>query len=153
MFALFSERTKASQGVCPAVVKHNSLHGPSAAHRCVSPSGALPLVQSSTAVCASASPAAGQGSACCCLGGCSTSQQLCAVLGGSQVTAKSGFKREERKVRAMRPLVCTDGSGAGSHRCHLPQHPPPAGPPAKQSQWQMLALNSLLLSEAFISVK
>lgn len=43
--------------------------------------------------------------------------------------------------------------GLDHHRCHLPQHPPPAGAPAKQPRWQMLALESLLLSETFISAK
>lgn len=69
------------------------------------------------------------------------------------VTAKSGFDREERKVRAVRILVSSSGSGAGSAQVHLPQHPPPAGPPARQSRWQMLALDSLLLSETLISFK
>lgn len=54
------------------------------------------------------------------LGGCSTSHQLCAVLGGSQVTAKLGFRREEGKVRAVRPLVCSSGAGLDVPRCHHP---------------------------------
>lgn len=43
--------------------------------------------------------------------------------------------------------------GLDLHRCHPPEHPPSAAPPAKLPRWQMLALDSLLLSEAFISVK
>lgn len=62
--------------------------------------------------------------------------------------AKAGFGREEGKVGAMRPLVCSSGSGTG-----CPQVPPPTSPPATQSRWQILALDSLLPRETFISVK
>lgn len=70
------------------------------------------------------SPATLRGSACGSFGSCSASHQLCAALGGSQVKTKSGFKREERKVTEL---------GLDHQRCHLPQHPPTAGPPASSN--------------------
>lgn len=107
------------------MAEHSSLHGLSAAHTCVCPSVSPALEQPSTAVCVHLPLHNRAGLSPLLPGGCSTSHQLCAVLGASQVTAKPGSKREERKVRAVRLLVCSYGSGVGS-----PQVPPPTASPS-----------------------